>query len=95
MLAVFYVPLLLLDIFPHRPRSFIGWVILVLVGIPAALGLEALSDMVLSEQRGRAISPASFSGRRILFAMAFVVVVLGTLYAIGFFTWPHIREYFF
>ena len=94
MLA-FYVPLLLLGILPHRPRGFVGWLILVGVGVPIALVLEVLSGSVLTEKRGRGMSSARFSVRRILFAMTFAVVVFGALSWIGFFAWPHIREYFF
>jgi len=79
----FYVPLLLLGILPHRPRGFVGWLILVGVGVPIALVLEVLSGSVLTEQRGRGISAARFSVRRILFAMAFAVVVFGALSWIG------------
>ena len=94
LLLAFYVPWLLSGIFPHRPRGVIGWLILMGIGVPASLALE-LSGSILNEKRGRAISSATFSAGRILIMLTFLSAILGALCAIGFFTWPHICEYFF
>lgn len=94
MLAI-YLPLLLLDIFPHRPRGLAGWIVLAAFGVPIAIALEALSGFVLAQKRGHALSSARFSAARILFAMGYLLIVGGVLYGLAYLAWPHIREYFF
>jgi hypothetical protein len=91
---IIYVPLMLLYIYPHLPNSAIGWAIILFVGVPLSIALEALSELIFSEKIGKKISGKRLSGIRILLALIFAIVVFGTLGLLSWYFIPYIAEYF-
>jgi hypothetical protein len=92
---LFYAMSMLVNFFPHWPRSIVGWVILLLVGVPASMLLEAVGSFAFSVQHGRAISPAGFSVKRLAICLTFLGLAFAVLYGIWLLVWPRISEHFF
>jgi hypothetical protein len=81
-------------LYPHWPNSAIGWAILIFIGIPLSIALEALFEFAFSEKIGKSITDKRFSGLRIIIALVFALFVLGTFALILWFFAPHVRQYF-
>jgi hypothetical protein len=90
-----YALSILVNFFPHWPRSIVGWLILLLVGVPVSMLLETAGQFVFSERHGRAISPAAFSGKRLAILLVFFSLAFAVLYGIWLLVWPRISEHFF
>jgi hypothetical protein len=71
-----YSFLMLLYIYPHWPIDFIGWILLVVVGIPAYLCLEFISTWFFCSKRGHKVSTGNFSFKRIIIGTVFVLVAI-------------------
>ena len=79
-LVAFCTLFLLLDIFPHKPNSLAGWLILVIVGVPSWVIIEWFGGIVFSEKLGYKISDKPFSGARIIYALVVFLAFLGIMF---------------
>ena len=79
-LVAFCTLFLLLDMFPHKPNSLAGWLILVIVGIPSWVIIEWFCGMVFGKKLGSKISDEPFTGARIIYALAVFLAFLGIMF---------------
>jgi hypothetical protein len=93
-LVAFCTLFLLLDIFPHKPNSLAGWLILVIVGIPSWVIIEWFGGIVFSKKLGFKISGKPFSGARIIYALAVFLVFLGIMFLFWKILDPLVGPYF-
>jgi hypothetical protein len=64
------------------PRSKSQWLLLVLLGPPAGVLIEALFGWLFSTQNGYAISRRGFSMARVLIQLSIMLACSGLLYAL-------------
>ena len=76
------------------PNSTIGWAIIIIVGIPLSITLEALSELIFSEKIGKKISGKRLSGIRIFLALIFAIVIFAALGLLSWFFMPYMDNYF-
>lgn len=93
-LVAFCTVFLLLDIFPHRPNSLAGWLILVIVGIPSWIIIEWFGEIVFSKKLGYRISDKPFSGVRIIYALVVFLAFLGIMFLLWKILDPLVGLYF-
>src|SRR5881397_2450126 len=65
-----------------RPRSAVGWLGVAPVAALTYFSAEWAWEAIVSPQRGYRISPAVFSGARILIALALVLPIVATAVAV-------------
>src|SRR5437763_14347003 len=65
-----------------RPRSAVGWLGVAPVAALTYFSAEWTWEAIISPQRGYRISPAVFSGARILIALAHVLPIVATAVAV-------------
>src|SRR5438128_896634 len=65
-----------------RPRSVVGWLGVAPVAALTYFSAEWAWEAIVSPQRGYRISPAVFSGARILIALALVLPIVATAVAV-------------
>lgn len=85
---------ILLDVFPHRPNSLAGWLILVGVGVPLWLLLEWLGEVVFSKRVGQRVSGKPFSGTRILYGLGVFLVFFVGMFLLWTVLVPYVQPYF-
>ena len=93
-LVAFYTMFLLLDIFPHKPNSLAGWLIVIIVGLPSWLIIEWLGGLVFSKKLGDRISDKPFSSARIIYPLVVFLVFLGIMFLLWKILDPFLRPYF-
>ena len=74
-IMMFFAGLALVELYPYRPASFLGWVALFLLALPVAVALEALGDRTLGTKFVARMSPST----RIAYGVLVVGVFLGFL----------------
>ena len=94
LVILVYVLSVLLNFFPHWPRSIVGWLVLLVIGVPLSMLLEAVGLFVLTERQGRAISPAAFSVKRLAICLLFFGLAFAALYGIWLVIGTRISEHF-
>jgi membrane protease YdiL (CAAX protease family) len=72
--------LLLLQIWPHRPTSLRGWIVLVVIAVPVTVIAEWFGDWLLRNRLSSAVDRATkhskFSWARIFYVLVVVMVVI-------------------
>ena len=94
LFAAFYSFLLLLYLFPHRPNSLVGWLILLGIGVPLSIVMEWLAEIAFSEKIAKKISKKRLSGARILYALGFILSFIAVMYVLWKVLGPYIHGYF-
>jgi phosphatidylserine synthase len=89
-----YLILILFYIYPHWPNDLIGWIFLILAGIPTFIFLELFGETVFIEKTGMKISKKRFSVKRIVFSIFVVGVIIGTFVLIWVNFGSYIRHHF-
>lgn len=89
-----YIVLILLYIHPHWPIDLVGWLILIVVGIPISLCLEWIGESVFSDKVGLKISSEKFSIKRIVFSLFVSAVIVGALVLLWLVFGSFIRHHF-
>jgi hypothetical protein len=80
LIIVVYTILILLGIYPYRPKGLAGWLILVGLGIPLTLFLEWIGEFVFGNRIAEKISKKPFSGGRVIYALGAVLIFLTCAY---------------
>lgn len=69
--------LLLIDIYPYRPATVLGWALFFGFAVPAVIAFEVLEDYIMTTSFAQRFS----EGGRLLLGLFFVVLVLGVALA--------------
>ncbi len=75
-----YMVLIFLSIFPHLPVSTVGWLIVIFVGIPAALLVQWIGELLFNERFGKKISRKPISLGRMTIAIFVAICYVGLAY---------------
>jgi hypothetical protein len=79
--------LTLIQSFPVRPTSWLGWLLLFMLAIPITLAGEFLGDVIFrnpaSQAAGRRTRHLQFSWLRVLVALVVTLVALGAVLGLG------------
>lgn len=70
--------LLLIDIYPYRPATVLGWGLFFGFAVPAVIAFEVLEDYIMTTSFAQRFS----EGGRLLLGLVFVVLVLGIALAL-------------
>jgi hypothetical protein len=89
-----YLVLILLYIYPHWPVDLVGWLVLILIGVPISFCLEWISESAFSKKTGVRISTNRLSVTRIAIALLFIVLIAGTFALLWAACGPFIRPHF-
>lgn len=76
------VGVILLELWPTRPRSVVAWGALVVLGPPLYVGANLLMERLWASRVGEAVSNSPSRTTRILIGVAIGVLWLGLLFAV-------------
>ena len=89
-----YLVLILPYIYPHWPVDLVGWLVLILIGVPISFCLEWISESAFSKKTGVRISTNRLSITRIAIALLFIVLIAGAFALLWAACGPFIRPHF-
>jgi hypothetical protein len=70
--TTFCVGCVLVGIYPHRPATMRGWVVLLLVAVPIVIAYDRIGEKLFSTSRGNRMSRST----RIIYGVATGIVVI-------------------
>lgn len=71
-----YLLFIILYLYPHIPKDFIGWLVLIFIGIPIFLLFEMIGNFLTNKKLGSKISEKKFSFKRILISIFIVILFI-------------------
>jgi hypothetical protein len=79
---------------PHWPVDIVGWLILILVGIPISFCLRWIEHSIFRKEIGQKISAKKFSVKRIIFSLLVFAFLTGVFALLWFVFGSLIRPHF-
>jgi uncharacterized protein YqgC (DUF456 family) len=89
-----YLGLILLYFYPHWPADSLGWLVLILVGIPVSFCLEWIGNYFFSKETGSKKTEKRFSVKRIALGLFVFISIAGGLGLLWVLFGFHIRPHF-
>jgi hypothetical protein len=73
---IVYLFIICLAIYPHIPIDYIGWIILIFIGIPIMIFVELIGTYVFNEKISNKLSRNKFSLKRIIYALNIGLLII-------------------
>jgi hypothetical protein len=94
LIIMTYLGLIFLAIYPHRPVDWIGWVILIFIGIPITCFLEWIGEYLAKKDSKKSDSEKKLSLKRIMIVLLIFLFLIGASIVCWMFLGDTIKEYF-